>query len=78
MQQKQLLREAKWAVWLALLYLVGWCGFAYFSSSERGVFGFPLWFELSCIFLPLVFAAIVYFAIKKVYQDINLDEVNDE
>lgn len=78
MQKKQPVKEAKWALLLALLYLVGWCGFAYFSSREKGLFGFPIWFELSCIFLPLVFTVIVYLIVKKVYQEIDLDEVEDE
>ncbi|AAP95595.1 hypothetical protein A6046_02095 [[Haemophilus] ducreyi] len=74
----QLNKEAKWAFWLSLFYLVGWVFFAYFSSSKRGIFGFPLWFELSCIFLPLVFTGIVYLAIKKVYCDIDLNGAKDE
>lgn len=74
----QLNREAKWAVWLALFYLAGWAIFAYFSPAGRGLFGFPLWFELSCIFLPLVFTALVWFVTKKIYQDIDLEGKFDE
>lgn len=71
--EQQLKKEARLAFWLSLLYLAGWGIFAYFSPAGRGIFGFPLWFELSCIFLPLVFTLIVYVAIKKVYRDIDLN-----
>lgn len=74
MQYQQLIREARWAVWLAFLYLIGWVIFAYFSPAGWGLLGFPIWFELTCIVLPLSFTAIVYWMVKKVYQNIDLDQ----
>lgn len=74
---QQLEKEARWAVLLTLLYLLGWVGFAYFSPQGRGVFGFPIWFELSCIFLPMIFTLIATIVVKKVYKNIDL-EVNHE
>lgn len=74
---QQLEKEARWAVLLTLLYLLGWVGFAYFSPLGRGVFGFPIWFELSCIFLPIIFTLIATIVVKKVYKNIDL-EVNHE
>lgn len=74
---QQLEKEARWAVLLTLLYLLGWVGFAYFSPQGRGVFGFPIWFELSCIFLPIIFTLIATIVVKKVYKNIDL-EVNHE
>lgn len=73
---QQLKKEARWAVWLTLIYMVGWVGFAYFSPQGRGIFGFPIWFELSCIFLPIIFTLIATIVIKKVYKNIDL-EVNE-
>ena len=79
MQYQQLAREARWAVWLALIYLIGWVAFAYFTPAGRGILGFPIWFELACIALPLGFTFIVYWTVKKVYQNIDLDkEQSDE
>lgn len=72
-QRNQLLKEARWAIWLTLIYLAGWVGFAYFSPAGRGLFGFPLWFELSCIFLPVLFTCLVYAVIKRYYQNIDLE-----
>ncbi|EXI61402.1 membrane protein [Mannheimia granulomatis] len=74
---KQLTTEARWAVLLTLAYLFGWVGFAYFSPQGRGIFGFPIWFELSCIFLPIIFTFIAAVVVKKAYKNIDL-EVNNE
>lgn len=74
---QQLTKEARWAVFLTLIYLLGWVGFAYFSPQGRGIFGFPIWFELSCIFLPVLFSLVATMVIKKVYKNIDL-EVNNE
>ncbi|GAB1667753.1 YhdT family protein [Mannheimia glucosida] len=74
---QQLTTEARWAVLLTLIYLLGWVGFAYFSPQGRGIFGFPIWFELSCIFLPVLFSLIATIVVKKVYKNIDL-EVNNE
>ncbi|TWV82404.1 YhdT family protein [Moraxella sp. VT-16-12] len=75
---KQLNREAKWAVYLTVIYLIGWVMGAYFSPTGVGVFGLPLWFELSCVFLPMVFIMLSMAVLKMVYQDINLnDDLSD-
>ncbi|MDO5651757.1 MAG: DUF997 family protein [Moraxella sp.] len=73
---KQLGREARWAVWLTLLYLAGWVLSAYFSPDGVGVFGFPLWFELSCLALPVLFIIVSFAVLKKVYQPIDLDSAS--
>ncbi|HGO5824264.1 TPA: YhdT family protein [Mannheimia haemolytica] len=74
---QQLTREARWAVLLTFIYLLGWVGFAYFSPQSRGIFGFPIWFELSCILLPSIFTIVATLVVKKVYKNIDL-EVNNE
>lgn len=74
MHYQQLTKEARWAVWLAVVYLFGWIAFAYFSPAGRGIFGFPIWFELACIALPLAFTVMVYWVVKKIYQDIDLNK----
>ncbi len=68
---QQLTTEARWAVLLTLIYLLGWVGFAYFSPQGRGIFGFPIWFELSCIFLPVLFSLVATIVVKKVYKNIE-------
>lgn len=69
----QLNREAKWSLYLTLLYMAGWVIFAYFMPAGTGLLGLPLWFELSCIFLPLIFILISMAVLKAVYQEVDLD-----
>ena len=76
--QKQLIREARWAIGLSLVYLACWIFFGYFFPVKAGILGFPIWFELSCLFLPLVFTLAVYVVIKTVYQEINLEAEQDD
>lgn len=71
--QPQLNREAKWSLYLTFTYLAGWVVFAYFLPNGTGILGFPLWFEMSCIFLPILFIIISMAVLKTVYQDIDLD-----
>lgn len=71
---QQLAREVRWAFWLTLIYLAGWVGFAYFSPTGRGWLGFPLWFELACVYLPVLFVLLTHWVIKRIYQDIPLED----
>ncbi|HDR1465814.1 TPA: DUF997 family protein, partial [Pasteurella multocida] len=48
---KQATKEALWAFGLTILYMVGWCVFAYGLPNTKGFFDFPLWFEFSCFYL---------------------------
>ena len=70
----QIMREVRWSLWLTLIYLIGWVGFAYFSPTGRGWLGFPIWFELACIYLPILFVLLTTIVIKKYYKDIDLEE----
>lgn len=70
----QIMREVRWSLWLTLIYLVGWVGFAYFSPTGRGWLGFPIWFELACIYLPILFVFLTTIVIKKYYKEIDLEE----
>ena len=70
---KQAAKEARWALGLSVLYVIGWCLCAYLPKNITGPIGFPLWFELSCIYLPILFLVIGYWVIKIVYLDISLE-----
>lgn len=70
---KQAAKEARWALGLTILYVIGWCLCAYLPKGTLGPIGFPLWFELSCIYLPILFIVVGYWIIKIVYQDISLE-----
>lgn len=74
---KQAHREARWAFWLTLTYLVCWAVAAYLPGSSTGFTGLPRWFELACLLLPLVFIFLCALMVKYVYRDISL-ESDDE
>ncbi|SUC08746.1 membrane protein [Pasteurella canis] len=75
---KQATKEARWALGLTILYVIGWCLCAYLPKETLGPIGFPLWFELACIYLPILFIVVAYWVIKIIYQDINLDPKQEE
>lgn len=74
----QLNREAKWSVYLTLFYLIGWIVFAYFMPDGTGLLGLPLWFELSCIILPMLFILISMAVLKAVYKEVDLDNTDGD
>ncbi|MDH2997577.1 hypothetical protein A1D22_07565 [Pasteurellaceae bacterium LFhippo2] len=71
---QQIAKEVRWALWLTLFYILGWVGGAYFAPEGRGLIGFPIWFELSCIYMPILLVLLTTIVIKKVYKDIDLEE----
>ncbi|MDY4281013.1 MAG: DUF997 family protein [[Pasteurella] mairii] len=70
---QQAAKEARWALGLTILYVIGWCVCAYLPKESHGPLGFPLWFELACFYLPILFIVVAYWVIKIVYQDIDLE-----
>ena len=38
---KQATKEARWALGLAILYVIGWCVCAYLPKNSSGPIGFP-------------------------------------
>ena len=51
----QAYKEALSALILTFMYLLGWLLTAYLPDNTLGITGLPLWFELSCLFLPVLF-----------------------
>lgn len=73
MHHLQIIREVRWALWLTLFYIIGWAGSAYFLPNQRGVFGFPLWFEAACIFVPAIFTLFISIVVKCQFKEIDLE-----
>ena len=73
---KQAAREARWALALTILYMFGWAACAYLPAGSAGPLGFPLWFELACVYLPVLFVVVAYWVVQIVYQDIDLEAEN--
>lgn len=78
LRYKQANREAIWAIILTLFFMVSWYLTAYLLPVKTGVLGLPIWFELSCIFLPLIFIVLCWFIIKLQFKEIPLDSNNGE
>ncbi len=70
--QSQLFLEAKISILLTTLYLILWAIFGYGLDMQRGFLSLPLWFEFSCIYLPITFIIILIICIKKYFKNINL------
>ncbi|MFC0323090.1 YhdT family protein [Gallibacterium melopsittaci] len=75
---KQATKEAKITLVLAILYVIGWCLCAYLPTGTHGPLGFPLWFELACIYLPILFIVVGYWTIRIFFQDIPLETPDDK
>ncbi len=67
-------REARWALFLTLAYLIGWLVTAYLPDSTQGITGLPLWFEWSCLILPILFIILCILMIKLVFKDMSLED----
>ncbi len=74
---QQLVKEARWSLFLTIFYILGWIIFGYFSPAGKGMLGFPIWFELACIYFPILFIFITISVVKLLFKEIDL-EVNDE
>lgn len=75
---KQAAKEARWTFGLTILYVIGWCVCAYLPENTAGPLGFPLWFELSCIYLPILFIVVAFWVIQIVFQHIDLENNKEE
>lgn len=67
-------KEARWALWLTLLYLAAWLMAAYLPSNETGITGLPHWFEMACLLTPLLFILLCWAMVRFLFQDISLEE----
>lgn len=67
-------REACWALFLTLFYLLAWIVTAYVPDNAPGVTGLPHWFELSCLLLPLLFIVLCWLTIRLLFRDIPLGD----
>ena len=69
-------KEARWALWLTLLYLAAWLVTAYLPDSAIGVTGLPHWFDMARLLVPLVFIVLFWALVKFIYRDNPLEDVD--
>lgn len=67
-------KEARWALYLTIAYLIGWLICAYLPGNNIGATGLPLWFEWSCLILPIIFILLCIMMVKLIFKDISLEE----
>jgi len=67
-------KEARWALWLTLLYLFAWLLAAYLPDDVQGPTGLPHWFEMACLLIPLVFILLCWLMVKLFFRDISLED----
>lgn len=69
-------REARWALWLTLAYLLAWVATGYLPDSLLGITGLPHWFEMACLLLPLLFILLCWAMVRLIFKSIPLGSDN--
>ena len=67
-------KEARWALWLTLLYLTAWLVTAYLPGSTSGITGLPHWFEMACLLVPLIFILLSWLMVRFIFRDFPLED----
>ncbi|KFD22708.1 MULTISPECIES: YhdT family protein [Tatumella] len=75
---KQAHKEARWSLLLAISWLIVWSVSAWTGGTTPGIFGFPRWFELSCLFAPLFFLFLCALMIRFIFRDIPLEDQGEQ
>ncbi|OCG36928.1 YhdT family protein [Gilliamella sp. Bim1-2] len=71
---KQANKEAKLSLLLTFIYLLGWIVCAYCINDKIGFLGLPLWFELSCIMMPIGFILLCWVVVKFQFKNFSLEQ----
>ena len=69
-------RVARWSLGLSLAYLLVWALSAWLGGTQSGISGLPRWFELSCIFAPLLFIVLCTLMVRVIFRDMSLEDSN--
>lgn len=77
MQKQQIHQEVHWVLWLTAFYIIGWAISAYLLPATKGILGFPLWFEVACLYIPTLFIILITIVIKRYFKEIPLEENNE-
>jgi uncharacterized membrane protein YhdT len=71
-------REALLSVALTFAYILFWALCAYLPDETLpGMSGLPLWFELSCVLVPVIFVVLAVLMVRFLFTEVSLD-ANDE
>ncbi len=67
-------KEARWSLYLTLAYLAVWGVSAWLGGTQNGFTGLPRWFELSCVFAPVLFIGLCWLMVRVVFRDMSLED----
>ncbi|WP_210453853.1 YhdT family protein [Pantoea ananatis] len=70
-------KEACWSLYLTLAWLAVWGGSAWLGGNATGLTGLPRWFELSCLFAPLLFIFLCWMMVRKIFRNMSLEDENE-
>lgn len=71
-------KEARWALWLTLLYLAAWLAAAYLPDTQVGITGLPHWFEMACLLVPVVFIVLCKLMVMVIFRDMPLEDDRED
>lgn len=71
-------KEALWSLILTFMYLLAWLITAYLPDNTLGITGLPLWFELSCVYSPILFFLLCYLMVRYFFKDMPLGDDHDD
>ena len=76
---KQLNKEALYTVALFVLFFIWWYACAYgLADAEWTVWGLPAWFFMSCIVGWILCCVGVWFLVKKLFKDIDINAYHEQ
>jgi len=76
---KQLNKEALYTIGMFILFFIWWYVCAYgLADAAWTVFGLPAWFFMSCVVGWVLCCVGVWFMVKKIFKDVDLDEYKPE
>ncbi len=67
-------KEARWTLWLTILYLAAWIAAAWIPDSAIGPTGLPHWFEMACLITPFLFILLCWLMVRFLFRDIPLED----
>ncbi|KGD83713.1 putative membrane protein YhdT [Pantoea sp. PNA 14-12] len=70
-------KEARWSLCLTLAWLAVWGISAWSGGDAVGITGLPRWFELSCIFAPLLFIFLCWLMVRTRFREMSLEEEDE-
>ena len=80
---KQCNREALYGILLGLANMIWWYAFGYGLGSKpveeyTYILGFPTWFFMSSIVSAILFTALTFFMINRLFKDMSLEKMTEE